>query len=131
MQLLVQKRLDKTAKELQPLVKQLLDAQTPNGGWSQTKDMPSDAYATGQTFYALTEAGLSPQAPPLQKAAAFLIKTQRADGSWPMTSRPRKPDDTGAKNTDPITYAATAWATIALARSAPILSAIKAETKEK
>lgn len=41
----------------------------------------------------------------------FLIRTQRADGSWPMTSRVK------AKNLSPITGAGTAWALLGLIRA--------------
>jgi len=54
-------------------------------------------------------------------AVAFLLKTQRADGSWAMTSRPRTaPKATpGAKNLEIIGYAGTAWAVMGLVSVAP------------
>jgi hypothetical protein len=49
--------------------------------------MASDAWATGQALYALAHAGVKSDEPVIGRAHAFLIKTQRADGSWPMMSR--------------------------------------------
>ena len=33
--------------------------QKPDGGWSQLDSLPTDAYATGMSLYALHEAGIS------------------------------------------------------------------------
>ncbi len=48
--------------------------------------MDSDAYATGQTLYVLQATGTAPQDPVYQRGMAFLIKTQRPDGNWQVTS---------------------------------------------
>ena len=56
-------------------------------------------------------------APVIRRAHAFLIKTQRADGSWPMTSRPVRPGGEGAKSLIPITGAGSAWAVLGLVQS--------------
>ncbi|MEX0714517.1 MAG: hypothetical protein WD278_19430 [Pirellulales bacterium] len=55
--------------------------------------------------------------PSVDRAHAFLIQTQRDDGSWPMTSRPTKPGGEGSKSLIPITGAGSAWAVMGLARS--------------
>src|SRR5262245_58252190 len=55
--------------------------------------------------------------PVIGRATAYLIKTQRDDGSWPMTSRPVKPGGEGAKSLIPITGAGSAWAVLGLVRS--------------
>jgi squalene cyclase len=93
--------------------------QNADGGWGQFKDAPSDAHATGQAVYALTAAGLAGSDAAIQHARDFLTRTQAADGSWPMTSRPNGPGKGGAKNLEPIIYTSTAWAVMALARSQP------------
>ena len=49
---------------------------------------------------------------------AFLVATQKADGSWPMTSR-AQPGAKPFKNPVPITYFGSAWATLGLLRSTP------------
>jgi hypothetical protein len=80
--------------------------------------MASDAWATGQALYALAHAGLKPTDPTIARAHAFLIQSQREDGSWPLTSRPKSPGDEGASNLIPITGAGSAWAVLGLTRSA-------------
>jgi hypothetical protein len=52
------------------------------------------------------------------RGQAFLIKTQREDGSWPMTSRPTAPGGKGSTSLIPITGAGSAWAVLGLVRSA-------------
>jgi hypothetical protein len=117
MRLVLWRRLGRPAEEWKPLVERIQQRQNADGGWSQAKDMPSDAWATGQALYALAHAGIAPGEPVIARAHAFLIKTQRSDGSWPMTSRPTKPGGPGSKSLIPITGAGTAWAVIGLARS--------------
>ena len=73
----------------------------------------SDAYATGQTLYVLARAGIKPDDPTMKRGVEFLTRTQREDGSWPMTSRVH------AKNLSPITGAGTAWAVLGLLRASP------------
>jgi hypothetical protein len=117
LRLVLWNRLGRPAKESEPLVKCIKERQNEDGGWSQTKDMASDAWATGQALYALAHAGVKSDEPVIRRAQAFLIKTQRADGSWPMTSRPVKPGGEGSKSLIPITGAGSAWAVLGLVRS--------------
>jgi hypothetical protein len=132
LRVVLRRRLGGSSKGLQPLAKQIVAQQNADGGWSQTKEMASDAYATGQALYALTVAGVGPGDTAIRKGQAFLVKTQKPDGSWPMTSRsvnpPGKPDK-GARNLSPITHAGTAWGTIGMVRSAP--KALSTETSAK
>jgi hypothetical protein len=104
-------------EEMQPVVQQILDRQKPDGGFSQTPEGTSDAWGTGQALYALADAGLSPDNAVIQRAVAFLIRTQGEDGSWPMTSRPIQPGGEGAKNLIPIIGAGSSWAVLGLVRS--------------
>lgn len=68
--------------------KQLLAAQTPEGGWAQRPGLPPDAYATGTALAALHEAGgLSVSEQAWQRAVRFLVRTQRPDGSWRVVTR--------------------------------------------
>ncbi len=97
---------------------QLLGRQNADGGWSQTPEMPSDAYSTGQTLYALAVSG-APDDAAFRRAQAFLMSTQLADGSWPMSSRPFGPEGKIAKDLRPISYFGTGWATLALLRTTP------------
>lgn len=110
-------RLGRPPEEWQPLVLRIKERQNPDGGWSQTNEMPSDAWATGQALYALAHAKVALNDPAIQRGQAFLIAAQRADGSWPMTSRPTKPGGDGSNSLIPITGGGSAWAVMGLARS--------------
>jgi hypothetical protein len=106
--------------EVRATIDELLALQRPDGGWAQKADMPSDAFATGQTLYVLSLAGYTAERPEIKRAMDLLVATQRPDGSWPMTSRATPDGKPGsAKLLTPITCAATSWATLGLARLAP------------
>jgi hypothetical protein len=115
--LVLWRRLGRPSHEWQPLVERIKERQNADGGWSQAPGMASDAWATGQALYALAHAGIKSDEPVLARARAFLVKTQRGDGSWPMTSRPVKPGGQGSKSLIPITGAGTSWAVLGLVRS--------------
>ncbi len=117
MRLVIWQRLGRPAEEWEPLVRRIEGGQNADGGWSQTKEMESDAWATGQALWALAQAGVKSDDPAIEHGREFLVKTQHADGSWPMTSRPMKPGGSGAKNLIPITGAGSAWGVMGLVRS--------------
>jgi hypothetical protein len=119
LKLVLWRRLGRPAAEQEPLLKSLLSWQNPDGGWSQTKELPSDAYATGQSLYALAEAGFPQNDPAVERAEMFLLKSQQPNGSWAMSSRPNPRDGKSAKNLEPITYSGSAWAVLGLMRAAP------------
>src|SRR5205823_5521681 len=103
----------------------LLQTQTPDGGWAQLATLKPDAYATGSALVALYEAGgLSPDDPASWRALAYLLRTQLPDGSWHVVSR-SKPFQTYFESGFPhgkdqfISMSASAWATAALATSLP------------
>jgi squalene cyclase len=120
MRLLVCERLGRPVDETGSLLESFLHKQNEDGGWSQTTEMKSDAFATGLSLYVLiSRKGRSAEAA-VRRAQAFLIKNQQPDGSWAMASRPAEPSGPGpAKDLRPIKYVGTAWATIGLARSSP------------
>jgi hypothetical protein len=120
LRLILWRRLGLPASEWEPLVKNLRAAQNADGGWGQTKEAKSDAYATGQALYALAEAGVKPGDEAVRRAQSFLAKTQRQDGAWAMVSRAIMRDGKPPKNLDPITHAGSAWAVMGLVRSSPI-----------
>ncbi len=111
------KKLGRPAEECASLIQRIKEKQNSDGGWSQAKEMPSDAWATGEALYALTQGETKNDDPILARAREFLIRTQREDGSWAMTSRPIKPGGEGSKSLIPITCAGSAWGVIGLVRS--------------
>lgn len=117
MRLLLWSKLGRPREEIDPMISRIKTRQNADGGWSQAKDMASDAWGTGQALYALAHAGIKPDDTAIARAQAFLIKTQAADGSWPMTSRPMKPGDKGATSLIPITGGGSAWGVLGLVRS--------------
>jgi hypothetical protein len=114
-------RSGKPRKALQPMIDELLALQRADGGWSQTVPDPrSDAFATGQTLYVLSLAGLTAERPEIKRGMDFLVATQKPDGSWPMISRSTPNGEPGsAKLLTPITCAASSWAALGLARLMP------------
>jgi squalene-hopene/tetraprenyl-beta-curcumene cyclase len=108
----------RSEKELRSRIDGLLGRQNRDGGWGQDKDLPSDAFATGQALYFLGLAGVKPDRAEIRRGVSFLVATQKDDGSWPMTSRAH-PGETPMKNPVPITYFGSSWATLGLLRSVP------------
>jgi squalene cyclase len=102
-------------------VTDILDHQRADGGWSQRDELASDAYATGLTMHALqSSARLANTEGAMRRGAAYLLATQRADGSWFVASRSPKfqPYFEGGFPYGPnqwISSMATGWATAALA----------------
>lgn len=99
----------------------ILALQNADGGWSPTRHLASDAYATGQSLYALRTCGaLSGDDPSWKRGAAFLIATGQPDGSWHVRSRAPKFQpyfESGFPygHDQWISAAATAWSVMALA----------------
>jgi hypothetical protein len=101
------------------LLTRLRSLQRADGGWSQAPDRTSDAFATGQSLYGLFRAGIPLADPAVRRALAYLAKSQAADGTWPMTSRPDPETSKPADDLNPIAYAAAAWAVIGMASYVP------------
>ncbi len=119
MRLVLWKRLNRPQAEVDILQRKIVDRQQPDGGWSQSKEMACDAWATGQALSALAQVGVTPRDEVMLRGHRFLVATQRDDGSWPMTSRPTKPGGGGSSSLIPITGAGAAWAVLGLVHSAP------------
>ena len=111
------------AATLKPLAADILSAQQPDGGWRQIDALSSDAYATGQSLYALAKAGgMVSSDPAYQRGVKFLLSTQADTGAWRVTSRSPKFQ---AYFNSGFPYAgdqwisawATGWATMALAQA--------------
>lgn len=111
-------------EEIARQAERVLALQRPDGGWAQVPTMTSDAYATGQALFALRSADVTADAAALQRAAAFLLRTQLDDGSWFVRSRAfgfQAYFDTGFPHGRDqfISSAATAWAAMGLAETLP------------
>ncbi len=66
---------------VQGLVKMLLVRQNADGGWG-LDSQNSDAFATGQTVYALKTAGYSDEDQPVSRAIRYLVSKQGQNGAW-------------------------------------------------
>jgi N-acyl-D-amino-acid deacylase len=93
--------------------------QREDGSWAQLAKMEGDAYATGTVLTALRAAGLATTDAAYQKGVAYLLQTQKEDGSWVVQTRTRPLQiyfdngDAGGKSQF-ISFAATNWAVLAL-----------------
>jgi lysophospholipase L1-like esterase len=112
-------------EETKVAAKELLVAQRTDGGWAQIDALASDAYATGSVLVALHEAGgLPTDDPAYRSAVAFLLRTQKDDGTWFVASRSR-PFQPYFESGFPygkdqfIAVAASGWAAAALALALP------------
>jgi squalene cyclase len=100
--------------------RELKALQRSDGGWGQTPNLVSDAYATGQVLYALHELGQPASDPGIQRGIAFLLRTQAEDGTWHVMSRAMKIQpyfESGFpyEHDQWISQSGTAWAAMALA----------------
>ena len=113
------------AAERERLAKAILAKQRNDGGWAQSDALASDAYATGVSLFALAEAGgVASTHAAYKKGVAYLLSTQRADGSWYVKSRAVKfqPFFDGGfpyGHDQWISSMATGWAAAALAMALP------------
>jgi hypothetical protein len=119
------KYADATPAQLVVAVKDLLASQRDDGGWAQTDKLASDAYATGSALVALHQAGrLATDDPAYRRGVAFLLRTQKADGTWFVASRSH-PFQLYFESGFPygkdqfISVAASGWSVAALALTLP------------
>ncbi|MDP7012316.1 MAG: terpene cyclase/mutase family protein [Verrucomicrobiota bacterium] len=107
-------------KETEGAVKALLKLQREDGGWGQTPEMKSDAYATGQALTVLRKSGLiQTHSPQYKRGTEWLLKNQKPDGSWQIKTR-SKPIQKYFESGFPhgkdqfISISATCWSVMAL-----------------
>ena len=109
---------------IQKAARVLMSEQRPDGGWAQLPTLASDAYASGQTLFAVAETGAVPPGDPaFRRGVRYLLKTQFEDGSWHVRTRavPLQPHFETGFPFGPdqfISAAATNWATLALVKAA-------------
>jgi hypothetical protein len=113
--------------EIEAAAKELIARQREDGGWAQldggepASATKSDAYATGTALVALQQAGgVAVSDAVYQRGLAYLLRTQKADGSWHVLSRSKPFQayfETGYPhgNDQFISSAAGSWATWAMA----------------
>ena len=76
---------------LAAVARSLASRQRPDGGWSQNANLASDAFATGESLWALAGSGMMGAGDPAyQRGVRFLMDTQWPDGSWYVRSRAPK-----------------------------------------
>ena len=105
-------------------VQQLRSKQRADGGWGQTDNLPSDAYATGEVLWALHESGMPATDAVYQRGVNYLLGTQHEDGTWHVVTRafafqPYFQSGFPYDHDQWISQAGTAMATIALTFAAP------------
>jgi hypothetical protein len=107
-------------KVIEQAVSDLWNPQRDDGGWAQTKELESDAYATGSALVALMQAESAKlDDKRLQRGLQFLLDTQNDDGSWHVVTRAvpfQEYFETGFPHDEDqyISIAASSWATLAL-----------------
>lgn len=75
-------------QEIEAEIRALENDQRDDGGWAQHTSMPSDAYATGLTLFALSTAGKVPaEHEHYERGVEYLLRTQLSDGSWHVKTR--------------------------------------------
>ena len=68
---------------LKPLAKAILAQQQRGGGWVQHEGLAADAYATGESLYALAMSGqIRISSAAWKRGVEYLLNTQHTDGSW-------------------------------------------------
>ncbi len=108
------------------VAEKLRSMQNEDGGWSQLPTLKSDAYATGQTLYALYESGMEKtNGAVYQRGLNYLLKTQDDQGAWFVATRsfPIQPfvnsEFPPYDDNQFISAAGTNWAVMALLNALP------------
>ena len=110
----------KQPSQLQDYLSALTALQWADGGWSQTRSLASDAYATGQVLFVLHELGVPASDTAYRRGVEYLLRTQLDDGSWHVISRavkfqPYFQSEFPHDQDQWISAAGTAWAAMGLA----------------
>jgi ankyrin repeat protein len=115
---------DAAANEIDAARRDLLAMRKPAGGWPQLPGYEPDAYSTGESLFALHEAGTPITGPDLK----FLISTQAPDGTWRVRTRmlspaqvspPYFPTGFPYEKDEFLSHAGSSWAVMALLAALP------------
>lgn len=90
---------------------ELLKLQRPDGGWGWLVESESDALGTGLVLYGLLKTGTKTEHEAISRGQAFLLESQRDDGTWEVRGTKAKKQD---KVEETAVYWGTNWAVIAL-----------------
>jgi hypothetical protein len=95
----------------------ILTGQTADGGWGPYADAPPEPFDTALVVLALCGAQRLGAVWPegmISRGRAFLVDAQRADGSWPETTRPARGRSFAQR------LSTSGWATLALLATEPV-----------
>ena len=113
--------------EIDSAGRDLLAMRDSSGAWPQLAGYPADAYSTGESLFALHEAGVGYP----DKALQFLESTQASDGTWRVHTRMLSPAEVSPpyfttgfpyEKDEYLSYAGSVWATMALLAALPQVS---------
>lgn len=115
MRLLVDRR-EGREKETRRRTEALLALQNEDGGWSWRTGDASDALATGQALWGLSEAGVPHRHDAIRRAWSFLARTQDEDGAWPVRSTKASEQEEELPTS---VFWGSAWAVIGILETLP------------
>jgi ankyrin repeat protein len=117
-----------SANEIDGARRDLLAMRKPTGGWPELPGYQPDAYSTGESLFALHEAGTPVTDRVWHAGLSFLISTQAADGTWRVRTRMLSPAEVSPEyfptgfpyeKDEFISYAGSSWAVMALLSALP------------
>src|SRR5580693_9088983 len=117
-----------TANEIDAGRRDLVRMSKPGGGWPELPGYEPDAYSTGESLFALHEAGTPITDRAWNAGLSFLISTQAADGTWRVRTRMVSPADVSPEyfptgfpyeKDEFLSYAGSSWAVMALLSALP------------
>ncbi|MCY7296646.1 hypothetical protein [Alteromonas sp. a30] len=102
---LIEGKVPKSDAAIQSVITTLKARQNPDGGFGVYQGRASSSFQTGVAVYALRLGGLTSTDSAVSRGVAYLLNSQRADGSWPVGAAQISANDRVASNM---------WAVIAL-----------------
>jgi len=110
--------------KIENAARDLLAMRDASGAWPELPGYTPDAYSTGESLFALHQAGLAAS----DRAYRFLLSTQASDGTWRVHTRMLSPAEVSPpyfttgfpyEKDEYLSYAGTVWATMALLAALP------------